>query len=166
MASAGLVFSEGDEGAVIAILSEDSTELIEDASNEEIDEACSAHKVDVLAADAALRGSRQMNDAEREAQDEGHSFVPGFMNRERTGRMKQLVRRLKPGVRIVRFEPRVSMESLAVTDDSDLESLGVDADGIGSAEGFEAVVGAVTARLVSQGSFSDEGIVVPELPGS
>jgi hypothetical protein len=58
------------------------------------------------------------------------------------------------------------MESLAVTDDSDLESLGVDADGIGSAEGFEAVVGAVTARLVSQGSFSDEGIVVPELPGS
>ena len=102
------MFSEGDEGAVIAILSEDSTELIEDASNEEIDEACSAHKVDVLAADAALRGSRRMSDAEREAQEEGHSFVPGFMDRERAGRMKQLVRRLKPGVRVVRIEPRTS----------------------------------------------------------
>lgn len=161
-----MVFSEGEKGAVIAVLSEDSTELIENVSNEEIDEACSAHRVDVLAADAALRGSRQMSDAEREAQEEGHSFVPGFMDRERTGRMRQLVRRLKPGVRVVRFEPRTSMESLAVTDDSDLKSLGVEVNGIGSAEGFEAVVGAVTARLVSQGSFSDEGIVVPELLGS
>nr|EGQ39744.1 MAG: hypothetical protein J07AB56_04720 [Candidatus Nanosalinarum sp. J07AB56] len=166
MASAGLVFSEGDEGAVLAVLSGSSTELIDGASNEEIGEACSAHNVDVLAADAALRGSRQMSDAEREAQEEGHSFVPGFMDREKTGRMKQLVRRLKPGVRVVRFEARASMESLAVTDDPDLESLGADTDSISSAEGFEAVVGAVTARLVSQGSFRDEGIVVPELPGS
>jgi hypothetical protein len=63
---------------------------------------------------------------------------------------------------IIRFEPSITAEQLAIHDDAGFKSLGIDTSGIRSARQFDAALGAVTARFYSQNQYEDLGVIVPE----
>jgi len=67
---------------------------------------------------------------------------------------------------VIRFEPQITADELAIHDDSALGSYGVDSSKIESAEQFDAMLGAITARFYEQNQVKDLGVIIPEPLGN
>lgn len=137
-------------------------------SNEEIIELLKEKNPDVLAVDVSDETSlKEFNKGEEEARESGHIFTPVSHEGDKVKRFEAL----KAGCRqhlgqdcpnFIRFEPQITADELAVHDDDGLKSFGLDTSVIHSADEFDAVLGAITARFYQQNQFEDMGIVVPQ----
>ncbi|MFB6159343.1 MAG: hypothetical protein ABEJ95_06865 [Candidatus Nanohalobium sp.] len=163
---AGLILSDDvEKECSMAFLGED-LETCKLTTNEEIVEKVEEKEPEVLAVDVGTEQSAQeLTKKENKLKEEGHIFTPNSYQKRKVERMQSLERHLNHvmggQVEIIRFEPQITAQELVIDSEDDLEALGVEGD-IGSAEEFDAVLGAVTARFYSQGQFQDLGVVVPE----
>ncbi|MFB6203386.1 MAG: hypothetical protein ABEK01_02740 [Candidatus Nanohaloarchaea archaeon] len=164
---AGLVLKDDvEKDSQLAFLG-DELESVQASTNEEIIEEIEERKPEVLAIDAGETGRDEFSKQEEELKEEGYTFSPASHNKMKARRFEALTEQLfqmlgeqKPEV--IRFEPAITSEELAIDGDEALESYGIDAENIMSAQAFDAVLGAVTARFYSQGQFEDLGVIVPE----
>lgn len=163
MPSAGIKIPQSTGQLKAVIVSQESTDRIEAQNISSLSQAMSSSGVDIAAVNSALRARSNLTDIEEQATKSGHSLTPGYMNSKRTARARDLVRLLKPETDVIRYVPQASMDSLLAYEDDDLESLGVETGPLQDSGDFEAALGAVTARLYSQGQFKDQGIIVPSL---
>lgn len=146
----------------------DELETFSVESNEEIIELLDEKNPDILAVDISDETSlKEFNKGESDARESGHIFTPVSHEGEKVKRFEAL----KAGCRqalgqdcpeFIRFEPQITADELAVHGDDGLRSFGVDTEGIHSADEFDAVLGAITARFYQQNQFEDMGIVVPQ----
>lgn len=166
---AGIILKDTvEEESKIAFL-EDSVECVEAATNEEIVEEIKERNPDVVAVNAAMeQGRKELTQKEEELKEEGYSFTPSSHDVNRTRRMEALKSQLFNAMggpdapKVIRFDPHITADELALHDDQSLKSIGVETSEIESAEEFDAVLGAVTARFYEQNQFEDLGVIVPE----
>lgn len=165
---AGLVLSDSkDKDSRIAFLG-DETITYSVTSNEEILEKVDEHGPDLLAIDVDdTEGPEEMTEDEQEAKEKGYSFTPNAHQSQKQKRFRALKEQLfrKLGAEqpdLIRFDPAITAEELAMDSDEALESYGVSTDEIEHSGEFDAVLGAVTARFYQQGSFTDLGLIIPE----
>lgn len=163
---AGIILSDDlDKNCSIAFLG-DELETLEVNTNEEIVEAIEERNSEIVAVDVGTKQSqKEFTKEEKELKEEGYIFTPNSYQKTKVERMQSLERHINHAmggrVEIIRFEPQITAEELAIDSEDDLASLGVEGD-IGSVEEFNATLGAITARFYSQGQFEDYGVVVPE----
>lgn len=168
---AGLVLKPTvEEKSQLAFLG-DSLECVEAETNTDIVDKIIERRPEIVAADVGSEeGPRELTDKEQELKDEGYSFTPSSHDVKRTRRLEALEAQLfkemgAEAPEIIRFDPKITSDELALHSDRSLESIGVEADGIESAQQFDAVLGAVTARFYQQNQFKDLGVIVPESMG-
>jgi hypothetical protein len=165
---AGLVLSDTtDRESRLAFIGDD-TKTYSVETNQEIIELVQEHGPDILAVDVdETEGPEEMTKDEKEAQEEGYNFTPNAhqsMKQKRFRALKELLFREMGAEQpdLIRFDPHITAEELAIEGDSALESYGVATENIEHSGEFDAVLGAVTARFFEQGSFTDMGIIIPE----
>jgi len=166
---AGLILkSTTEEESQLAFLGE-KLECVKASKNSEIVEEIKTRKPDVVAVNAGMEEGRQeLTQKEEELKEEGYNFTPTSHDVKRTRRTEALKSQIfnKMGgpdsPQIIRFDPHITADELALHGDESLESIGVDTSNIESAEQFDAALGAVTARFYQQNQFEDLGVIVPE----
>ncbi|MFQ3275668.1 MAG: hypothetical protein ACI9SF_000822, partial [Candidatus Nanohaloarchaea archaeon] len=124
-------------------------------------------KPEVLAADCGTELSgKDLTQDEEELKEEGYSFTPSANEKKKVERLRAIDRSLKHHMdnppEIIRFDPFISSQELALDGDKSIESLGIETSGIESSREFDAVVGAITAQFYSQNQYSESGVVIPE----
>ena len=160
MSIAGLYLTDGE--CKLAVLT-DELKLHSLETNEEIIKHLS--DVTVLAVNAALKTGKELTDTEKDLQEEGYIFSPGENEetlRRRASHLKQLIKQKGLNLELVRFDPMITSRELALDGDKALESMGIDSSSIESSQGFDAALGAVTARFYQQDQFKDLGVIVPK----
>lgn len=165
--NAGIVLSDSTDKKSHAAFLGDELKTFSVDTNEELLELIDRYEPRVIAFNVGTETSmKEFNKKEEELKEEGHSFMPTSHEPRRSKRLEALKTRIihsadeKP--EIIRFEPHITADELALHGDSGLESLGVDPSGIENAGEFDAVLGAVTSRFYSQNQFEDLGVIVPE----
>lgn len=137
-------------------------------TNPEIVEILEENKPEIVAVNVGTESSiNELNDQEEELKEEGYSFTPTSHDAQKSRRLEALKNRMQRDMgaempEIIRFDPQITAEELALHGDQALESFGIDTSEIRSAEQFDAVLGAVTARFYQQDQFRDLGVIVPE----
>ncbi|MFB6208096.1 MAG: hypothetical protein ABEJ69_01990 [Candidatus Nanohaloarchaea archaeon] len=166
--NAGIILSsEPEKDCSVAFLG-DELETFSVKTNEEIVELVMERKPDVVAVDAGgEEAPEEFTENEEALKDEGYVFTPHSHQNEKRKRLEALKNQLFKEMgaeqpEFIRFDPQISSEELAIHGDSGLESLSVDTSDIESAEEFDAVLGAVTARFYTQNNVRDMGIIIPE----
>jgi len=142
----------------------DELEIFDVETNMDIIEALPSEAT-VVAVNAPLDESKGLSEKEEDLVEEGHIFSPSTQNTElkrRALHLKQLFIENGVGAELVRFDPMITSKELAIEGDKALESYGVPSDGISSADEFDAVLGAVTARFYEENQCEDFGIQVPK----
>ncbi len=169
---AGLVLKETVEGeSQLAFLGEDETIVKQVSTNEEIIELVKQKHPTVLACDVGTeQGMKDRTKQEKELEDEGYIFTPSSHEPKRVKRMEAIKAQLFEQMgadrpQIIRFDAHITADELAIHEDDALESYGVDTSDIDSAEQFDAMLGAVTARFYEQNQVKDLGVIVPEPMG-
>ncbi|MFB6292211.1 MAG: hypothetical protein ABEI58_02345 [Candidatus Nanohaloarchaea archaeon] len=166
---AGLVLKEDvEEESQIAFLGDDESSVQTAGTNQEIIKMVQKKQPVVLACDVgAEQGMKDRTKQEEELEDEGYIFTPASHEPKRVRRMEALKAQLfelmgadRP--QIIRFDPQITADELAIHEDDALESYGIDTSDIDSAEQFDAMLGAVTARFYEQNQVKDLGVIVPE----
>ncbi len=143
-------------------------ECVSASTNDEIADAIEERKPEVVAVNAGQEeGSAEFTENEQELKEEGYTFTPSshqkLRNRRRQALESELFSRMgSSSPHLIRFAPHITAEELAIHGDEGLESYGIDTSGITSAEKFDAVLGAVTARFYQQNQARDMGIIVPD----
>lgn len=162
---AGLILSDDlEKDSSIAFLG-DELETLKVNTNEDIVEAIEERNPEIVAVDVGTKQSQEeFTKEEKELKEEGYIFTPNSYEKTKVERMQSLERHINHAmggrVEIIRFEPQITAEELAIDSEEDFASLGVEGD-IKSVEEFDATLGAITARFYSQGQFEDYGVVVP-----
>lgn len=158
-----LTDSEQQESQLAFLGDETSSHSV--LETEKIVELLKKRQPDVLAVDCPTEAPNQdWSREEKELKEEGFSFTPSRNQKKEITRLRAIDTMLKKeGVdtEIIRFDPHISAEELALDSDSSLESLGVDTDCLDSSREFDAMLGAVTARFYQQNQFKDLGVIVP-----
>ena len=153
--------TEGE--SFIAIL-DDELELLSVETNEEIVDNL-PEELQILAVNAPLERVEGLTDKEEELMEEGYQFTPSThetdLNR-RAVHLQQMLFEKGMEVEVIRFDSMLTSKELAIDGDSALESYGIETEGINSAEDFDAVLGAITARFYQQDQCKDLGIQIPE----
>lgn len=163
---AGLILSGNlEEDCSLAFLGEE-LETMQVNTNKEIVDAIEEREPDIIAVDVGTKQSQEeFTKEERELKDEGYGFTPNAYQKKKVERMQSLERHINHSmggrIEVIRFEPQITADELAIDSEEDLASLGVEGV-IGSVREFNAVLGAVTARFYSQGQFEDYGVIVPQ----
>lgn len=165
--NAGVIITDNTDKESYAAFLGDKLQTYAFKTNEELLELIAKHDPRVIAFDAGTETSmKEFNKNEEELKEEGHSFVPTSHEPRRSKRVEALktsiLHNTDKQVEVIRFEPKITADELALHDDSGLEALGIDPSGIESAGEFDAVLGAVTSRFYSQNQFEDYGVIVPE----
>ncbi|MFB6190537.1 MAG: hypothetical protein ABEJ91_03105 [Candidatus Nanohaloarchaea archaeon] len=166
--NAGVILKDSTEEKTQLVFLSGETECCRASTNDEIIELIKEREPEVVAVDAGTQvGRDEFNEQEEELKEEGYSFTPTSHETKKARRLEALKARLfeEMGAKqpeIIRFEPRITAEELALHDESALGSLGVDASGLESSEQFDAMLGAVTARFYEQNQVRDLGVVIPE----
>ncbi len=166
---AGIVLKDTvEEDSQLALLSEGELVCEPASTNEEIVDLLKEKGPDIVAVDAGdTQGSAELTEDEKELKEEGYAFTPSSHNKAASRRLKALKAMAfeKMGddtPEFIRFSPHITSEELAIHGDEALESYGINPENISSAEQFDAVLGAVTARFYQQNQFREMGVVVPE----
>jgi hypothetical protein len=168
MKFAGLILKDNiEEDSILVVAGPEETKKWRLKTNQEIVEALEDEDVEILAANVGMKqGREEFTKKEEELKDEGYSFIPSGHQVKKMKRLESLGAHLEKEIGvtapdIIRFNRFISAEELAIHDDEALESLGFDTSEIESSDGFDAMLGAVTARYYEQGDFRDLGIIVP-----
>lgn len=141
----------------------DELEIFNLEKNMDIVEALPS-EVSVMAVNAPLESGEGLSEKEEELVEEGHIFSPSTQNTDlerRAMHLKQLIFEQGVEVELVRFDPMITSKELAIDGDKALEGYGVPSGDISTADEFDAVLGAVTARFYEQDQCEDLGIQVP-----
>lgn len=168
----GLILTDNEEEeSHLAFLDDEGVETCSMKDTGEIVEKVKEEKPEILAANCGTELSRkELTEKEQELKEEGHVFTPSSNEKKKVERMRAIERSLQHHMdrppEIIRFDPRISSEELALHGDEGLESYGLDTSGIESSRQLDAVVGAVTARFYSENQFEDLGVIVPQGIGS
>lgn len=169
---AGLILTGTEkEESHLAFLDEEGLETYSIKDTEELVDKIKEMEPEVLAADVGTELSgKRLTEGEENLKEEGYSFTPSSQEKKKVERMKAIERSLKHFAdrppELIRFDPRISAEELALHGDNALESYGIEPSGIESTRQFDAAVGAVTARFYSENQFEDLGVIVPQGLGS
>lgn len=137
-------------------------------TNDEIPELIVGKEPNVVAVNAGTEKARkELTSQEQELKDEGHSFIPTSHDKQRSKRLEALKARLFEEMgaersEVIRFDPQITADELAIHDDSALKSYGVNPSKIRDSEQFDAMLGAVTARFYEQNQVKDLGVIIPE----
>lgn len=165
---AGLILKDDtSESSYLSFLGDETT-CLELNTNPEIIEEIKNNKPEVLAVDSGTEtGVNEFTEDEEQLKEDGHSFVPTSHEKMKKRRLEALENQLFDAMgaeapEIIRFDPTVTSKELALDSDKALESLGVETENIKSAEQFDSVLGAVTARFYQQNQYREMGVVVPE----
>ncbi len=138
------------------------------STNDEIIELLEEKEPLVVAADAGTEIAREeFSKKEEELREEGHAFTPNSHEPKKARRLEALKARLFEEMgaerpEIIRFEPHITADELAIHDDDALKSYGVDPSSIETAEQFDAMLGSITARFYEQNKVRDLGVIIPE----
>ncbi len=165
---AGLMLKEREEQETVLAFLGEEVECLTVNTNREIVAAVKQRKPEVLASNAGVEEPRKgLTKQEEKLKEEGYSFTPASDDSKRVRRMEALKAYLfeemgSDSPEIIRFNPFITAEELAIHSDDALESYGIDPSGIATAEEFDAVLGAVTARFYQQNSVEDLGVIVPD----
>jgi len=146
----------------VAILG-DGTKIISAESNKDIVDALDSNS-NIIAINAPLIKSDGLSDKEEELIDEGYSFSPSTHNKvlhRRALHLKQLLFEEGVEAEVIRFDPMITSQELAIDGDQALNSYGVSSSDIDNADEFDAVLGAITARFYEQNQCQDYGVQVP-----
>jgi predicted nuclease with RNAse H fold len=163
----GISFGESGENAAVAFISEE-TESVSVESNKEILDLVKDKTPQIVAVDTGLEERRSLSESEEKLQEEGFIFTPAKDDVRTVRRflsLKGSVSQNIPGDEIpeyIRFNPVITGRELAIDSDEGLEGYGIDSSGIESAQEFDAVLGAVTARFYQQGQVREMAVSVPE----
>ncbi len=166
--NAGIILKDSlDEKSPVVFLGDEvSCHSVE--TNEEIAELIVERQPEVVAVDAGTEQSPQeFTKQEEELREEGHAFTPTSHEPRKTKRLESLKARLFQEMgaaqpEIIRFDPNITAKELAIHGDEALKSYGIDGSSIGSAEQFDAMLGAITARFYEQNQVKDLGVIIPE----
>ncbi|MFB6209485.1 MAG: hypothetical protein ABEJ56_05110 [Candidatus Nanohaloarchaea archaeon] len=164
---AGLMLSDSEkEDSQLALLGDETDSLSLKDTGRIVDEI-SGREVEVLAVNCGTElNAGELTEDEEELKEAGYAFTPSHTEKKKVERLRAIERSLKhlmdKPTELIRFDPAITSEKLALDSDDSLESLGVDASDISSSKQFDAVLGAITARFYSQNHYSDEGLIVPE----
>lgn len=165
---AGLILTATEqEESHLAFLGDEGVETFSIKDTGEVVDKIQEKEPEVLAANCGTElGSQELTKKEKKLKEEGYSFTPSSVDEKKVERMRAIDRSLKHYMEkppeIIRFDPRISSEELALHSDEALESYGIDPSDIDSSRQFDAVVGAVTARFYSENQFEDLGVIVPQ----
>lgn len=157
-----------EEDSVIVFLGDDGVSVHQFETNQEAVELITEKEPEIIAFDVGLNEAREgLTEDEEELQEEGYIFTPSKQDTKRIKRLEALQKHLfnEMGAEqpeIIRFEPQITAEELAIHDDSGLESYGIDTEEIKSAKQFDAMLGAVTARFYEQNQHTDLDVIVPK----
>jgi len=162
-----LLKDDVEEDSVLVVADSEGTVTYSLNTNEEIVEMVKDEEVDILAADVGMdQGRDELNQGEKDLKEEGYSFVPSGHQVKRMKRLESLGAHLEHAMgvdspEIIRFNPFISSDELAIHGDQGLESLGFDTKPLNDSEEFDAMLGAVTGRYYEQGAFRDMGVIIP-----
>lgn len=168
MSLAGLILKDNlEEDCKLAVLKEDGLECHSITKNEEIVELIEENRPEILSVNVGTEErAGEMTKDEEELVDEGFSFIPNSEKKKLMKRLESLKAHITEAMgvespEIIRFDPIITAKELAISGDSDLESLGVDTSNIKSAEMFDAALGTVTGRFYQQNQYEDYEIIIP-----
>lgn len=168
MKFAGLLLKDNiDEDSVLAIADSEETSIWNLSTNDEIIEKIEEKEIDILAADVGMeQGRDDLTKKEQKLEDEGYNFVPSGHQVKKMKRLESLSAHLEHAMgvdapEIIRFNPHITSEELAIHGDQALESLGFDTGPLSNSHEFDALLGAVTGRYYEQGAFRDMGVIIP-----
>lgn len=171
MTLAGLILKDNlDEDCSVAFLEDENCEVFTVNTNEEIVNLIEEFEPEILAVNVGMEQRKgDLTQGEEDLVDEGYSFTPNSHKVKLMKRLESLEAHLTKNLgpdspEIIRFDPFISMEELAIESDKALEGFGIDTGDINSTQEFDAVVGAVTARFYEQNQFEDMDVIVPENP--
>lgn len=164
---AGMILTgnERDESHLAFIEDKTKTYSVNDTGR--IVDIIAEEQPEVLAVNCGTELSgKQMTGDEEDLKEEGYSFTPSSNEKKKVERLRAIDRSLKHKMdkppELIRFDPFISSEELAIDSDKSLQGFGIETSDIGSSREFDAVVGAVTARFYSQNQYSESGVVIPE----
>lgn len=165
---AGLILTDTEnEDSFLAFIDDSQTETYPIKDTGKIVDTIAQKKPEVLAVNCGTELSgKELTKDEEDLKEEGYSFTPSSNEKKKVERMRAIDRSLKHHMdkppEIIRFDPFISSEELALDGDRAIESLGIDTDDIESSREFDAVVGAITARFYSQNQYEESGVVIPQ----
>lgn len=165
--TAGLILSDSEDKESQLAFIEDGTSTFSLKDTGEVVDTIKEEKPEILAVNCGteLRSGR-LTEREEDLKEAGYSFTPSFTEKKKVERLRAIKRSLRHHMdkppEIIRFDPAISSEELALHGDDSLESLGINGSDIESSKEFDAVVGAVTAQFYSENHYRDEGLIVPE----
>ncbi|EGQ43215.1 MAG: hypothetical protein J07AB43_12050 [Candidatus Nanosalina sp. J07AB43] len=163
----GISFGESGEDAAVAFIS-DETESFSVESNKEILDLIKDRKPQIIAVDTGLKERGSLSEGEEKLQEEGFIFTPAEDDVRTVRRflsLKGSISQTIPGDEIpeyIRFNPVITGRELAIDSDEGLEGYGINSSNIETAQEFDAVLGAVTARFYQQGQIREMAVSVPE----
>lgn len=166
--NAGVILKNTTEEKTQLVFLGDETECREAGTNDEIIEIVKQGEPKVLAFDVGLETGRdEFTEQEEKLKEEGYSFVPTSHEPKKSRRLEGLKARLFEEMgagspEIIRFDPQITSEALAIDGDHALKSYGIDPSNIETAEQFDAMLGAITARFYEQNQIKDLGVIIPE----
>jgi hypothetical protein len=166
--NAGIILKDTTEEETQLVFLSDETECCPVKTNDEIIELITEREPEVVAVDVGTQvGRDEFNEQEEELKEEGYSFTPTSHETKKARRLEALKARLFEEMgasqpEVIRFEPDITAEELALHDEQALESYGIDPSSLESSEQFDAMLGAVTARFYEQNQVRDLGVVIPE----
>ncbi len=168
MKFAGLLLKDNIEEDSILVTSDgEETSTYHLSTNEDLVEKIEEEEIDILAADVGMeQGRDDLTKKEQKLEDEGYNFVPSGHQVKKMKRLESLGAHLEHAMtvdapEIIRFNPQITSEELAIHGDQALESLGFDTEALSSSQEFDGLLGAVTGRYYEQGAFRDMGIIIP-----
>lgn len=165
---AGLVLTDSPEKECALAFLEDEVSTFTVGSNQEIVELVAEKKPAVLAVNTGDEESlEEFTRNEKELREEGFAFTPASHEKTLMKRLDALKQQLLEDMgveqpEVIRFDPHITSDVLALHGDSGLEALGVDTSEIESSKEFDALIGAITARFYQQNQYRDLGVILPE----
>jgi len=164
---AGLILSDKEQlESKLAFLG-DELKVYSLETNKEIVEKIQELEPDIVAVNSAGEITREkLSDQEEDLKEEGFNFTPSRTESKKIKRLQGLKavlnRDMMDSPEFIRFDPQITAKELTIDGDKSLVSYGVETSNITSARGFDAVLGAVTARFYQQEQFQDLGVIVPK----
>lgn len=161
-----------EEDSVIVFLGDNGVSVHSFETNPEAVQLIVEREPEIIAFDVGLNEARErLTEDEKDLQEEGYIFTPSKQDTKRIKRLEALQKHLfnEMGAEqpeIIRFEPQITAEELAIHGDEALQSYGIDADKLKSSKQFDAMLGAVTARFYEQNQHKDLDVIVPKTGGS
>ncbi|MFT4892819.1 MAG: hypothetical protein ACI8Z7_000607 [Candidatus Nanohaloarchaea archaeon] len=165
---AGLILTDNEnEESFLAFLDDNQAETFSIKDTGKIVDKIVEKKPEVLAVNCGTELSgKELTKDEEELKEEGYSFTPSSNEKKKVERLRAIDRSLKHHMdkpsELIRFDPFISSEELALDGDRSIEALGIESSEINSSREFDAVVGAITAQFYKQNQYSESGVVIPE----